>query len=189
MSYFPNGRRMVAVAWAAMPSPRPMKPSPSLVVALTATRSTAMPQISAMRRRMASRCGPIFGASAMIDKVEMDDDAAARGDPPGGVRQEPIGGCAFPLRVGGREMRADVAVGERAEDRVGQGVQPDVGVGVADEAAIMRDRRLPPSTTSVAGAEGMDVVAGADARFAGSEQALRSAGAARQRRDPRGLSV
>src|SRR5207302_8333637 len=36
-----HGSRTVAVASAAMPSPRPVKPSRSLVVALTATRATS----------------------------------------------------------------------------------------------------------------------------------------------------
>ena len=45
---------MVALANAAMPSPRPVKPSFSLVVALTATRPTGMPAMSAIRARMAS---------------------------------------------------------------------------------------------------------------------------------------
>ena len=53
----------MALAKAAMPSPRPVKPIFSLVVALTATRDTGSPAISAMRARMASRCGPMRGAS------------------------------------------------------------------------------------------------------------------------------
>ena len=48
-----------------MPSARPVKPSFSLVVALTATRPASTPAISAIRARIASRCGPIFGASQM----------------------------------------------------------------------------------------------------------------------------
>src|SRR5208283_2058293 len=52
-----HGSRTVAVAIATMPSPRPVKPSFSLVVALIATRPIAMPVIAAMRTRIASRCG------------------------------------------------------------------------------------------------------------------------------------
>src|SRR5690606_26338836 len=58
-----HGRRTVAVAIAAMPSPRPMKPSFSIVVAFTLTRPASMPAIAAMFRRIASACGAIFGAS------------------------------------------------------------------------------------------------------------------------------
>src|SRR5690606_37605777 len=59
-----SGRRTVAVARAAMPSLRPMKPRRSLVVAFTETAPTGTPAIAAMRARIASRCRPIFGASA-----------------------------------------------------------------------------------------------------------------------------
>src|SRR4029077_6725932 len=58
-----HGNRTVAVAIATMPSPRPVKPSFSLVVALMATRLAAIPAIAAMRSRMASRCGETRGAS------------------------------------------------------------------------------------------------------------------------------
>ena len=54
---------MVALAVAAMPSSRPVKPSRSLVVAFTATREMFTPEISLMRARMVSRSGPIFGRS------------------------------------------------------------------------------------------------------------------------------
>src|SRR5215472_15321731 len=57
------GNRTAAVAMATMPSLRPVKPSFSLVVALTATRSAEMPAIAAMRSRMVSRCGETRGAS------------------------------------------------------------------------------------------------------------------------------
>ena len=36
-------------------------------------------------------------------------------------------------------MHADVAVGERAEDRVGERMQRDVGIGMAGELARVRD--------------------------------------------------
>ena len=62
------GRRTVAVAMAAMPSRRPVKPRRSEVVALTDTASTAIPAMLAMRARMASRSGtrlmPISSASS-----------------------------------------------------------------------------------------------------------------------------
>ena len=45
-----------------------------------------------------------------------------------GVGEEDVRRRALPLRVRGREMRADVAVGQRAVDRVGERVQGDVGV-------------------------------------------------------------
>ena len=42
------------IAWQAMPSPRPVKPSFSVVVAFTLTRLAGTPRSSAMFRRMAS---------------------------------------------------------------------------------------------------------------------------------------
>src|SRR3974390_3062737 len=42
-----SGRRTVATACAAMPSPRPVKPSLSVVVALMLTRAAATPRIAA----------------------------------------------------------------------------------------------------------------------------------------------
>src|SRR5262249_60988184 len=50
-----HGSRTVALANAARPSPRPVNPIFSLVVAFTPTRSIGIPAISAMRARIASR--------------------------------------------------------------------------------------------------------------------------------------
>ena len=49
------GAVSVATACATIPSPRPVKPSPSVVVALMLTCSTLSPAISAMRKRIAAR--------------------------------------------------------------------------------------------------------------------------------------
>ncbi len=47
---------------------------------------------------------------------------------------------------------------DRTQDRVGQGVQPDIGVGMADEASLVRDANA-ADPDMVAGAEGMHVKA------------------------------
>src|SRR5262245_24912225 len=52
-------------ASAAMPSPRPTKPSFSVVLALTLTASTAMPRSAARLARIAGMCGAMRGAWAM----------------------------------------------------------------------------------------------------------------------------
>ena len=78
-------------------------------------------------------------------------------------------------------MLADVAFGERAEHRVGQGVQGDVGVGMADETAVVRDRD-PAEHDRGPGAEGMDVVAGADADVAEARAPPRRRAGGRPRR-------
>src|SRR6476469_4166254 len=58
--------RMLAIACAAIPSPRPVKPRPSVVVAFTLTCSTLRPATSAILARIEFRWGPALGASAMI---------------------------------------------------------------------------------------------------------------------------
>src|SRR5262249_9630768 len=57
------GSPTVATAWAAIPSPRPVKPSPSVVVALMLTRSGSSVAKAATRAIMAERCGPMRGRS------------------------------------------------------------------------------------------------------------------------------
>ncbi len=81
------------------------------------------------------------------------------------VGEEAVGRGALPLRVGGGEVLADVAVADRAEDGVGQRVQDHVGVGVADQPARVRDRDAAEHDVR-AGAQRVDVVADADAHVA-----------------------
>src|SRR5690606_28566940 len=50
-------------ACAAMPSPRPVKPSVSVVVALTLITSSPTPSAAAMAARIAATCGPTRGCS------------------------------------------------------------------------------------------------------------------------------
>jgi hypothetical protein len=57
----------------------------------------------------------------------------------GGVDQELVGRRALPLRIGRREVVADIAFTDRAQHGVGQGVQAGVGVGVADQGLVMGD--------------------------------------------------
>ncbi len=72
-------------------------------------------------------------------RVEMDDRAAARTHTFGRMGEEHLRRRALPLRVRRREMLADVALGERAIDRVGKRVQADVGVGMAAERGGVGD--------------------------------------------------
>ena len=156
---------MVALAVAAMPSSRPVKPRRSLVVAFTDTRDTGTFAISAMRARIASRCGPIFGRSQISVTSRLAIAAAALAHPLRRVIQEAVGRGAFPLHVGRRKMRADIAVGQRAEDGVDQRMQADVAVGMGKEAAIVRHANAADHQV-IAVAEGVDVVAGSGADIA-----------------------
>src|SRR5690606_37270310 len=58
-----GSRCISTTAWAAMTSPRPVKPNRSLVVALTLTAPTPMSRSAAMCSRMRSSCGASRGAS------------------------------------------------------------------------------------------------------------------------------
>src|SRR5262249_48608780 len=69
--------------------------------------------------------------------VEMGDAPAARAHALDRERQEPIGGGAAPLRIGRREMNADIAVGECPEDGVDKRVKNDVGVGMSGQSTPM----------------------------------------------------
>ena len=133
------GISTVATAWAAMPSRRPVKPSLSVVVAFTLTRSA----IDAGDARDAGHHGVAMRADArrLADQgeVEMHDAAAARRQQLDGVAQEAVGRDAAPLRIGRREVLADVAGADRAQHGVGQRMQRHVGVGMAGEGVRVRD--------------------------------------------------
>ena len=105
-------------------------------------------------------------------RVEMDDRAAARPHAFRRMGEKDFRRRALPLRIGGREMLADVALGQRAVERVGERVQADVGVGMAAERCRMRDANAAQPYV-VAGREGVNVEALADPRLA------------RARREPR----
>ena len=150
---------MVALAVAAMPSSRPVKPSRSLVVAFTATREMSSPAISAIRARMVSRSGPIFGRSqiSVTSRLAMRPPrAATRSTAYFRKRSEE---APFHLRIAGRKMRADIAVRQRAEDGVDQRVQADVAVGMREKAAAVRHANA-ANHHMIAVAEGVNVVAG-----------------------------
>ena len=87
------------------------------------------------------------------------DAAAARLHALDREGEEAVGGRAAPLRIARRKMHADVAVGERAEDRVDQRMQRDVGIGMAGEPACMRDSARRRARHDRRRLEGMHVVA------------------------------
>ena len=95
-------------------------------------------------------------------QVDMGDLAATRYDGIDSLFQEEIGRRALPLRIGGREVAADVSVGKRAENRVGDGVEADIGVGMAGKRPLMRDLDA-AKRHRAAIREGMHIKAAADA--------------------------
>ena len=157
-----HGRLTVAVAIAAIPSPRPMKPRPSLVVALMLTWPTSRPRHSAIFTRIAIAIGPDARRLADKRQVHVHDLAVPFADPRRGVLEEQLGGHTAPARVGRREVHTDIAVGDRAEQSVGQRMQADIGIAVADELLLMRNEHA-AQNHRIARPEGMHVVAGGDA--------------------------
>ncbi len=131
---------MVALAVAAMPSSRPVKPSRSLVVAFTAMREMSTPDISAILRAHGIAQRADFRPLADHGDFEIGDASAARGDALDRVFQEAVGGGAFPLRIAGRKMRADIAIGQRAQDGVDQRMQADIAVGMGEKALVCGTR-------------------------------------------------
>ena len=155
---------------AAMPSPRPMKPRPSIVVALMPTRAASMPRMPATASRMATRCGPTFGASHRNVTSTLEMRPPSGGNARCGIGEEDARGGAAPGRIARREVLADVAVADGAEQRVGEGMQPDVGVGVALEAMRVGDLHAAQPDV-IAAREAVHVEAGAVARLAAAAAA------------------
>ncbi len=106
-------------------------------------------------------------ARRLADDVDIDmaDAAAAFGEALDGEGQEAVRRRVAPLRIARREMHADIAVGQRAEDGIGERVQHDVGVGMADQGLAMRDTDATESDV-IAGAESVHVDASAGAHVA-----------------------
>ena len=125
------GSRTVAVARHAIPSPRPVKPSRFGRRRLDrdAADVNAGDLGDAGAHRLAMRTD--LGRLADERRVEMDDEASARAHPLRRMRKEKMRSRAFPSGIGGREMGADVALGERAVDRVGERMQRHVRVRMA----------------------------------------------------------
>ncbi len=90
----------------------------------------------------------------------MVDDAASLAHQRDGVREKAVRRGAAPLRVAGREVRADIPVRQSPEDRVRQGVQDHVAVGMRLDTAIMGDPHA-AEPDMIAFREGVNVEAGA----------------------------
>ena len=120
-----------------MPSPRPVKPSPSLVVALMLTRSEAMPRTSPVADRHRRPVRPDPGSLADDHQIHVLDPSTTCGQDGRGVAQEARRIGVAPLRVVGREVAANVAGRYRAQDRVGDRVEGHVRVGMADQAQLV----------------------------------------------------
>ena len=71
--------------------------------------------------------------------VEVCDPPAACPHPLDRERQEPVGGGAPPLRIGGRKVYANVAVRNRTEQRINKGVKNHIGVRMSRQTPLERN--------------------------------------------------
>ena len=120
------------MAIAAMPSPRPVRPRPSVVVPDTddraadrGRRAPAAPRPAGCR---SSGALPITWTAALPTRP------ALRGEQPAHLGQQRDPARARPLGAAGAEHRADVAEAGGGQQRVAQRVRGDVAVGVAGAA-------------------------------------------------------
>ena len=93
------------------------------------------------------------------------DGAAARAHAFGRMGEEDLRRRSLPLRIGGWEMLADVALSKRAVERIGERVQADVSVGMAAERRGMGDANAAQPHV-IAEREGVNIEALADPRLA-----------------------
>ncbi len=121
--------RTSAVAIAATPSPRPVNPRPSVVVADT---DTGAPRTSDSTRCASSRRGPIFGRLPITWTAALPIVHPASVEQPAHLGEHGRARCApSHLRPVGTEDRSEVAETGRGQQRVAQGVRGDVAVRVA----------------------------------------------------------
>ena len=119
-----------AVAMAATPSPRPVRPSPSVVVA---DRLTGAPE--GVREGRGGLVAARAEARDVADDLHRDvaDLPAGVAHAAGRLGQEGDAGGAGPLGLRRAEVRAEVAEPGRGEEGVAGGVRGDVGVRVTLE--------------------------------------------------------
>ena len=136
-----------AVAIAAMPSPRPVRPSPSVVVA---ERETGAPSASPRTRSACSRREPILGSLPITCTGRLTEEVDACG----------VG----PLRLAAAEVAADVAEPRGAEHGVNHRVSRTVAVGVSLEACFSVRPLEPGEPEGTSGHEAVYVGTDADPR-------------------------
>jgi hypothetical protein len=104
---------------------------------------------------MAGACGVIFGRIGEL--------TATRGNAFRGVAQETGAVGVFPGVLGGREVAANVAFGQRAINRVAQRVDADIGVRMPGQALLEGDGDAADDHGTVV-RHGVNVKPGTDAR-------------------------
>ena len=122
-------------------------------------------------RAHALAMGADLGALTDQSDVDMLDARTCGFREVHGMAQETLAIGAFPLRVGGWEMYADIAFAKGAENGVDQSMPTRVRIGVAKHALVMSDPHAAERDV-IAIAEAMRVDAVADTGDAVADQAL-----------------
>ncbi len=122
-----------------MPSPRPVRPSPSVVVPETLTGA---PPRAADRAASAS-ARPGRDPRAVADHLNghVSDDEAGLGQNPAGLAQKGGAARARPLGPVGAELPTQIAEAGRRQQRVAGGMGGHVSVGVAGQAGLARPQQ------------------------------------------------
>ena len=107
------------------------------------------------------------GDFAKQGDIRMHDLAATVPHQAGGMFEKDLRRRAAPTLVGRREMHADIALSNSAEQRVGQSVQSHIGVAMADELLAVRDADT-AQHHRITGTESMHVIARRDPDGAGA---------------------
>ena len=142
-----------------MPCLEPVKPSPSSVVALTETCSTAQPMAAARFSRICRMCGASLGACASTVASKLPS-AHERGNVP----QQRYAVRALVARVGIRKVLADVTERERTEQGIHDGMREHICVRVTVQTKLKRNVHTADDARS-AGDQSVYVVTVSDAHI------------------------
>ena len=149
------------MAMAATPSPRPVRPRPSVVVAATDTGAPAAADSAASA---SSRRGPSLRPVAdHLDGDVADDGTRRAARMRGRLGEQAHPGGAGQLGPVGAEVRAQVAEPGGREQRVAGGVGGDVAVGVAGQPPLTGPEQAGERQGAAVVGERVDVDADADA--------------------------
>ncbi len=129
----------VAMAWAAMASPRPISPVPSFVFAFRLICSAAIPRAFRQRNAHRGEMRAQLGAFADDHRIQMIHTHAPLVEQPPRVFEKDQARHALPLRVGIWKVRSDVSEPCGAQQRVAKGMAEHVAVGMAHGAFIERN--------------------------------------------------
>ena len=119
---------------AATPSPRPVRPRPSVVVAETVTGA---PAAAVSAASASARRGPRRGRLPITWTATLPTAKPGRAHAGGGLGEQGDPGRAGPGGVGRAELAAEVAEPRGRQQRVARGVRGDVAVGVTLEAVVL----------------------------------------------------